>query len=319
MTGYYLHNLETSRIELHFPKSEYDALSQPEKDRIKRAFLWSGKANAWVSRATRSLYQPVQIAKAFGLENQGWEGERVPYGERIEAEAAGAAERAERYAERAQRADEEAEAAFRASQDAVRHIPPGQPILVGHHSEKRHRRDLERCDNAMRRACEATEKAQHYRHRMAAAEHTANQDQTPAFCQRRIEEAETQLRDLARRQARLASQEQSPANIRHGEFLTERQAEEEEKRAYWQERLAEKGGVVYSRANIRKGDLVRIRRQWRLVITANQKTVSVTTGYTWTDRYPYAEITDHRSPAPPAAPGEGEQDQAHPQPTDACL
>jgi hypothetical protein len=33
-------------------------------------------------------------------------------------------------------------------------IPTGQPILVGHHSEHRHRRDLERIDSNMSRACE---------------------------------------------------------------------------------------------------------------------------------------------------------------------
>ncbi|WP_132290495.1 DUF3560 domain-containing protein [Kribbella sp. VKM Ac-2568] len=31
------------------------------------------------------------------------------------------------------------------------HIPLGQPILVGHHSERRHRRDIERMDRLMQR------------------------------------------------------------------------------------------------------------------------------------------------------------------------
>lgn len=46
-------------------------------------------------------------------------------------------------------------------------IPFGQPILVGHHSERRHRRAIERADNAMRQAVENTEMAQH--HASAAA------------------------------------------------------------------------------------------------------------------------------------------------------
>ena len=37
-----------------------------------------------------------------------------------------------------------AESGHRASAAAVEHIPLGQPILAGHHSERRHRRDLRR-------------------------------------------------------------------------------------------------------------------------------------------------------------------------------
>jgi len=38
-------------------------------------------------------------------------------------------------------------------------IPPGQPILVGHHSEKRHRRDLGRIDSNMRKGIERLDMA----------------------------------------------------------------------------------------------------------------------------------------------------------------
>ena len=47
-----------------------------------------------------------------------------------------------------------ANAAFDAAHRAVAGIPFGQPILVGHHSERRHRRDLARHDSAMSRGCE---------------------------------------------------------------------------------------------------------------------------------------------------------------------
>ena len=41
-------------------------------------------------------------------------------------------------------------------------IPMGQPILVGHHSEGRHRRDLNRIDNNMRKSVEADRKSDYY-------------------------------------------------------------------------------------------------------------------------------------------------------------
>jgi hypothetical protein len=44
-------------------------------------------------------------------------------------------------------------------------IPLGQPILVGHHSESRHRKVIERADNAMRKSIEEDTKAEDYRRR----------------------------------------------------------------------------------------------------------------------------------------------------------
>lgn len=47
-------------------------------------------------------------------------------------------------------------------------IPFGQPILVGHHSERRHRAAIARGDAAMRRSIEESKKAAHYRGRAAS-------------------------------------------------------------------------------------------------------------------------------------------------------
>jgi len=69
--------------------------------------------------------------------------------------------RRERYLERAQKASEEANRRGKAAFDRL--PPMGQPILVGHHSEKRHRRALEKSDNDMRKAAEASDTAAHYR------------------------------------------------------------------------------------------------------------------------------------------------------------
>ena len=41
-------------------------------------------------------------------------------------------------------------------------IPMGQPILVGHHSERGHRSLLKRADNKMRSACESADMAKHH-------------------------------------------------------------------------------------------------------------------------------------------------------------
>lgn len=49
-------------------------------------------------------------------------------------------------------------------------IPMGQPILIGHHSESRHRRDINRIDTNMRKSIEADEKAKYYRDKVARME-----------------------------------------------------------------------------------------------------------------------------------------------------
>lgn len=77
-------------------------------------------------------------------------------------------ERRERLERAAERARSESDAAFNRSRALLDPIPFGQPILVGHHSEGRHRRTLKRADDAMRRACEADKRAKELASRAAA-------------------------------------------------------------------------------------------------------------------------------------------------------
>jgi hypothetical protein len=69
-----------------------------------------------------------------------------------EVKQAARRDRLQRGSERARR---EAETAHGAATRIWGAIPMGQPILVGHHSERRHRRDLSRADRAMRKSVEA--------------------------------------------------------------------------------------------------------------------------------------------------------------------
>lgn len=72
--------------------------------------------------------------------------------ERLEA-------RAERRRKWAESAETESARRLEAARVVADGIPLGQPILVGHHSERRHRRDLERIDSNMRRGVEAGQRA----------------------------------------------------------------------------------------------------------------------------------------------------------------
>lgn len=82
--------------------------------------------------------------------------------------------RAERYRQYADNAEQRATAAYNASNAAVENIPLGQPILVGHHSEKAHRRAVEQSNNAMSRCVRESEKAAYYRQKAEAVENNDN-------------------------------------------------------------------------------------------------------------------------------------------------
>ena len=78
--------------------------------------------------------------------------------------------RIDRYRERAEQARQESRELSQESISMLERIPPGQPILVGHHSERGHRKLLERSDRKMEQSIAASEKAAYYEHKAEAAE-----------------------------------------------------------------------------------------------------------------------------------------------------
>lgn len=63
-----------------------------------------------------------------------------------------------------------AEAGFAAVNKLSDSIPFGQPILVGHHSERHARRDADRIHNGMSKACESQNMAEHHESKAAGIE-----------------------------------------------------------------------------------------------------------------------------------------------------
>lgn len=72
------------------------------------------------------------------------------------------ANRQERYERLALRFKHESDSRYKRFHDLLGVIPMGQPILVGHHSEKGHRALLNKADNNMRKSIEAGEKSAYY-------------------------------------------------------------------------------------------------------------------------------------------------------------
>lgn len=78
--------------------------------------------------------------------------------------------KAERYRDLARKAQEQSNESYSAAQKIGNMIPFGQPILVGHHSEKRARADSNKIDCFMRKSIAANEKAEYYSQKAKAVE-----------------------------------------------------------------------------------------------------------------------------------------------------
>lgn len=78
--------------------------------------------------------------------------------------------RVERAEDLAEKNSRESQSRFNAARQIQEHIPMGQPILVGHHSEKHHRADLKRIDNNIRKGIECQDKAAFHERRAESAQ-----------------------------------------------------------------------------------------------------------------------------------------------------
>lgn len=239
------------------------------------------------------------------------------------------ADRAERQAQRvdalsakAGRKAAAAEAAWDAEQRAVDALPPGgEPIKIGHHSERRHRNAIARAHDATRRAIDATDVAERASARAQAAATTTAHRYNPVTVKNRIEKLEAEQRadqrtlDGHRRViARSATHEYvdefGPATGPYRDRVIARMAQRSDEITYWTaiyaDLQASGAASTHSRDTISRGDFVQRRGHWYLVVRVNPKSVSVRMhdGASWTNTIGYHEITDHR-PASSPAPTDG--------------
>lgn len=105
-----------------------------------------------------------------------------------------AEERAERFEEYKENRAEDAEQARAAVERIADGIPFGQPILVGHHSERHARKDAERIENGMRKAVSMWKTSQYWEQRAKGALRHAKYKELPAVRYRRIKGIESDLR-----------------------------------------------------------------------------------------------------------------------------
>lgn len=219
---------------------------------------WSGSLGAWFKPQSRSWsaadYRIESVhAIARDLTSAGMEAvadisrETVDAADKEASRQARSEARAERLDERADKHAQAAAGAFKRAHTVADGIPMGQPILVGHHSERHHRADVKRIDNAMRKGCEASNEAARLRGASIAAERNA-QGKTRSQMDRKIKELEAEGRTLARR-----ASEYGGDTERHAILVSENA----NALAYWRDSLAAIGfDEVKEREGLQAGQIV---------------------------------------------------------------
>lgn len=173
--GYFVVNRETRKLELHFTREEYQALSEEQRADVKSAFLWGRRAGCWISRAQEpNLWRAERVARAIGLEDAGQQGEKLSFAEREERKQERAERRAERYEEHADSAAARSEALQKPINDMRGDIAFfTQPNIASSAGRAfTHRR--ERMFAAYDKGIEEFRKSEYWRERAAAARQTAS-------------------------------------------------------------------------------------------------------------------------------------------------
>ncbi|MGW1364747.1 DUF3560 domain-containing protein [Streptomyces chartreusis] len=190
-----------------------------------------------------------------------------------------AEERAERFDGYAANAGARSDAAWKRGHEIADGIPMGQPILVGHHSESRARRDQERIHNATRTSIDEGKRAAYWAGRAKSAASYEAYRKNPGVTLRRIDKLQAQLRRVEKWQrgesaggyTRALTPDTVAELARTHQDLTE-------ELSFWRDVIAQAeaaGFKVWGKSDFVKGDFVRHRGTWYEVVRVSAKSVSV--------------------------------------------
>lgn len=229
------------------------------------------------------------------------------YAQRADRRAAHLQAKADRHATGAEHAEQ-------ASRQISNGIPPGQPILTGHHSEGRHRRDLDRIERNQRRELDEHRTAEDAARRAQVAARRAQYRHLPVTVGNRIEQISAEIRARHRKLAGYRTHLGDVFAPATGDYADQLHRDLDgltDQLAYWQQVRAQQitAGTAgdYGPHRIHAGDHVRIRGQWYPVIRANRKTVTVPSPPgTRTNTAPYHEISGHQPASNAAQPARTE-------------
>lgn len=279
--NYYVLNKETQKLELHFDKETYQALSEKDKSAIKSNFLFSRYGSCWVSRSKfPNLSRAESVAKAIGLEDAGKKGDTLSFEEQMQNKAEKAERKAEYYAEKAKDSVERSNALQKPINDMHGDIAFFTQPNVNSSSGRRFTRQREKMFAAWEKGFAEFKKSEYYASKAAAAMETA-QNSKPTdkgFIDRRIKDAEKEIRQqnknlddwhkyLERIEAgeevrraysnEIITKDYVLDKIEKCEMILENAYS---KAVYYYQCLEELGGVEFSKENVKVGMTVLIKR-----------------------------------------------------------
>ncbi|HTJ71342.1 MAG TPA: DUF3560 domain-containing protein [Actinospica sp.] len=202
-----------------------------------------------------------------------------PFAEAEAERAERAEERAERYAGYADNAATRSDARARAGHGMLDVIPLGQPILIGHHSEKRDRAYRNRALGHLEKSFEEADKAARWSDRSTAVTSHQQRRESTGTTLRRIEKLEADerywVRTLETGHNSGGWSTETPEKVAE---INRRLAAVREQLEHWRARIAEKekaGVKIWSREDFKKGDFARIGNHWNEIIRVNAKSLTV--------------------------------------------
>ncbi|UNZ18202.1 DUF3560 domain-containing protein [Streptomyces sp. 891-h] len=310
----------------------------------RQPFRWSRNLDCWYLPHSRdhATYTPSLELLAQRLREKGVEvtltvdnADRRSFTEAEQEREEKAEGRADRFGGYAASSTQSSETAWKKSHDISERFAFGQPILIGHHSEGRARRDHARMDDAMRKSISESDRAAHWTGRAQAAANYQQFKKDPGRTLRRLDKLRADLRAVEKWQRGQSAKgfSRNPADpeleIEHQELT--------EEIAHWEKVIKDaeaEGFKVWSRADFTRGDFVLYRGTWYEVLRVNPKSVTIphihngtgkrivrATGnqhddWTWTA--PYNDVSGRKSAdemqQPPQAPATEAQEPAEQSP-----
>lgn len=168
----------------------YARLDSTTYNMVKGAgYKWAPKQECFVAPMWTPAREDIALALAGQIDD-----EDTTLLERAE-------ERAERFVDYSGKRNSEAQSAYHGAHAIMDAIPLGQPILVGHHSERRARKDAERIENGLRKAVNLWQTSQYWQERAKGALRHAKYKERPDVRARRIKGLEADLRKQEKNKA----------------------------------------------------------------------------------------------------------------------
>lgn len=284
---------------------------------------WSRSIESWYLPRTRerradpaALEQTRRLLEAAGHDVTVQVDDTARPPADVEADRARRVEgRAERLADVAGRRHYAAAVAARRADAADAAVPPGgEPVKYGTSGASRHLRALARARSTLSASVEADQAAAEADRRAVVAAGATDHHTAPATVAGRIARLTAEVRAAQRQIAghtRTISRSQGgapaivettgPATGPRRTELEDHVSDLTQQITYWTELHAQQAATgrtaIYGSHIVQQGDTVKIRGQWRSVVRASAKSVTVRTAHSRNNRTPWHEVTDHRPAA----------------------